>query len=401
MGTAVIDIEFENPPDKIAGLERYSRALVLVRLNGRPIGKVFVPVTDGCVGRGEIHEALMSSVDWSFWENLLHGYLGWDEVRRKNFPLPRATVAVCTRDRTEDLKRCIEALVDIVDEGHELVVVDNCPSTDSTYRLIQGYRKVRYIREDRPGLNVARNRALREARYEIVAFCDDDAVVDCRWLQALLLNFDDPRVMCVTGLTMPLELETEAQEWFEQYSSFGKGFRRMVFDSSNINPLAAGGRVGAGVNMALRRSVLKCVGPFDEALDAGTPTFSGGDTEMFSRILAYGYRIVYEPAALSWHRHRRTLEELVKTMYGYGVGVYAFWTRSALLEGEFVNVIRAAWNWFFRYQLRHLMRSFLRRPGSVPPEIILAELKGCAMGPWAYLRSRRALNLRNGKKSVL
>ena len=61
------------------------------------------------------------------------------------------------------------------------------------------------------------------------------------------------------------------------------------------------------------------VGLFDEALDAGTPTRAGGDNDIFYRLLAAGHRIVYDPAALSWHRHRREWPELRRTVFGYGV----------------------------------------------------------------------------------
>jgi GT2 family glycosyltransferase len=192
---------------------------------------------------------------------------------------------------------------------------------------------------------------------------------------------------------MPLELETEAQEWSERYCPFGRGFSRVVFDVSNLNPLAAG-RVGAGANMALRRSVLQQVGPFDEALDAGTPTRSGGDTEMFSRILAAGYEIVYDPAALSWHRHRRSWLELRQMLYGYGVGAYAIWTRKLFVEGD-ITVLKLAWQWFYHDQLPAVLKGLLRRPGSIPLDLILAELKGCFNGPWAYRQSHRRLGTRS------
>ena len=44
-----------------------------------------------------------------------------------------------------------------------------------------------------------------------MAFTDDDAVPESGWLAALAANFADPRVLCVTGLTLPLELETASQ----------------------------------------------------------------------------------------------------------------------------------------------------------------------------------------------
>jgi glycosyltransferase involved in cell wall biosynthesis len=325
----------------------------------------------------------------NLWEQWVHDYLGWQDARAADNAPGKATVAICTRDRPEDLRHCIEALVHLADDGHELLVVDNCPSTDATLELTDGLDCVRYVREDRPGLDIARNRALREAKHTVVAFIDDDAIPDPGWLPALLRNFGDPLVLCVTGLTMPLELETKAQEWFERHSTFERGFKRTVFESTRHNPLATG-VIGSGVNMALCQSVLECVGPFDEALDAGTPTRSGGDIDMFSRILTKGYRIVYDPAAVNWHRHRRTREELRQTLYGYGAGVYAAWTRSLFIEGE-LTVPKLAWRWFRHKQLRALVRSLLRQPGSIPFELLFAELCGCVAGPRAYLSSRKCL----------
>jgi hypothetical protein len=198
----------------------------------------------------------------------------------------------------------------------------------------------------------------------------------------------------VTGLTMPLELETDAQEWHERFSKFGRGYKRRVFDSAWHNPMAFG-QIGAGVNMAVRKCVLEYVGPFDEALDAGTITCSGGDSEMFSRILSAGYRIVYEPHALSWHRHRRTWRELRRMIYGYGVGVYAAWTRSFLVQHE-TAMFRLAMSWLFRTQLPRMFNSVFRWPCAVTFDLSLAELRGCVAGPLIYLRSRQRLRRRKG-----
>jgi glycosyltransferase involved in cell wall biosynthesis len=389
MPTAVLDLDFHHPPPQITGLERYRSALVLIRLHGRPVGQALLPVVGGRIDGDELRDALFYHADLGFWEQWLRDYLGCVDEWGTNSTPPTATVAVCTRDRPEDLRRCLEALMKLPDDGQELLVIDNCPSTDATRRLVEEYPRVRYVREDRPGLDVARNRALREAWHEVVAYIDDDAVPEPGWLRALLRNFNEERVLCVTGLTMPLELETEAQEWFERYCSFQRGFKRTVYDMTCLQPLAAS-RVGAGVNMALRRSVLDLVGSFDETLDAGTPTHSGGDTEMFSRILSAGYRIVYDPSALSWHRHRRAWEALRKVIYGYGVGVYATWTRNLLYDKEFAVFLQATY-WFWTDQLPALVSSLLRRPGSIPLDLLLAELRGCLTGPFAYLRSRKQL----------
>jgi GT2 family glycosyltransferase len=144
--------------------------------------------------------------------------------------------------------------------------------------------------------------------------------------------------------------------------------------------------------MALRRSAFEQVGPFNEALDAGTPTCSGGDTEMFSRLLASGYRIVYDPNALNWHRHRRSWIELRRAIYGYGVGVYSFWTNRLLVERDWY-VVPIALKWFFIEQLPTLIRSLFRLRGAPAFDLICLEILGCFSGPWMYIKSHRQLRL--------
>ena len=149
--------------------------------------------------------------------------------------------------------------------------------------------------------------------------------------------------------------------------------------------------MGAGVNMAIRKSVTEKIGWFHEALDAGTPSQSGGDHEYFTRILRSGYYIVYEPAALNWHRHRRTLEETCKAVYGYGVGMYAYWTK-LLLEDKEWWMLRQAWSWFWGYQVPQLIRSGLRIGSYQPLSLVWAEWRGCFHGPSAFLRSRKKIS---------
>jgi len=394
MATKVLDLNVEQLPTHFDGLEGYSQAFILYRYHDIPVGQAWLPVINGRINQTELHDSIINNNSWALWEQVLHHYLAWDE-RLPNTSLPRATVAVCTRDRPDDMRRCLEGLMKLPDDGQEYLVVDNCPTSAATKTIVKEYgNRVRYVREDRPGLNVARNRAIREAKHDIIAFNDDDAVPDPNWLRRLLQNFSDPDVLCVTGLTMPLELETKAQEWFEHYSPFGRGFSRVLHYGQSKTALGAG-RVGAGANMALRRAFLEKVGPFDEALDAGTTTLSGGDTEMFARILLRGYHIVYDPAALSWHRHRKTWEALRRAAYGYGVGIYAFWTRM-LLKEKMPGVFLAAWCYLRHYQLPLFWKALRHYPDAVPLDILLAEFRGCFHGVTAYLTASRHLKSSGG-----
>jgi glycosyltransferase involved in cell wall biosynthesis len=392
MATAVLDLHLEKLPAEIKGLHGYSSALILLRFKNRPVGKITIPVDGGCLYLEDHQNKIIDAGGISLWQAWMDDFLQLKEDGPGENNLPTATIAICTRDRTEDLRRCLNAIINLPDDGQEIIVVDNCPSTDETRQLVLAHKHIRYIIENSPGLNCARNRALQEAKSEIIAFTDDDATPDTGWLRALLRNFKDPMVACVTGMTMPLELETDGQEAFENYNSFGKGFQRKVHSQINRNPLNTGA-VGAGANMAIRRNIINEVGLFDEALDAGTPTQSGGDHEYYARILLAGFKIVYDPAALNWHRHRRTLEETRRAIKGYGIGVYAFWTRCLLVEKE-ISILKFPLRWLLSVQLPDLARSILRARNSKPLDLVIAELVGCAVGPLAYIKSRKRVRKR-------
>jgi glycosyltransferase involved in cell wall biosynthesis len=385
MPTAVLDLDAERLPNEIALPARYGHALVLFRWKGLPVGQVTLLVRDGRISGDRIREALADR-SAPILQQWLYDYLECD--LRPAIPVLPATVAVCTRDRPDDLSNCLVALFRLRDQGQEILVVDSASRSDQTQQVAAQFPQARYVREERPGLDIARNRAMREARHPIVAFTDDDAEPDPDWLYRLTQGFADRRILAVTGLTMPLELETPAQEWFERTNGFGRGFARVVYHGTSHNPFLVA-QMGAGVNMALRRETLDVIGPFDEALDAGTPTRSGGDHDMFTRILIAGYSIVYEPAALNRHRHRREWEGLRDTIYGYGVGVYSHLT-GHLLRNREPRAVLLALGWL-REQISTLFRALLRRPGHVPLDLVLAELRGCAAGPSAYFASRRAL----------
>jgi glycosyltransferase involved in cell wall biosynthesis len=385
----ILEVELAGPLADREGL-RHPAAVVLVRLDGRPRGLLRIP----CPDRRLPVERLRTAIEA---DRTLRRLLAETAVRDALLgppaapaALPSWTVVVCTRDRTDDLRRCLDSLLtmDAPPEG-EIVVVDNAPSTDATEQLVAGYPagypSVRYVRESRPGLNWARSRGAHVARGQIVAYTDDDVVVDPRWIRRLLPPFAGSRVAAVTGLAMPLELETEAQELFELYGGFGRGFESWTFDYQNILPAEAG-RVGAGANMAIRRSLLLERRLFESELDCGTVARTGGDTYAFYLLIADGWRIVYTPEALVWHRHRRDHASLRRSLYDYSVGGYAFLTRCLVEHGDW-DVVKIAAAWLLKDHVRKLARSLLRLPGSLPLALSWSYLRGVPVGPLAYRRS--------------
>ena len=309
-----------------------------------------------------------------------------------------ARVVIATRDRPQSLIKCLDSLLVQSHQNFEIVVVDNCPSNDDTRNLIGNHyasnNSIQYRREDRAGLGHAHNAGLQGNRADVVAFTDDDVLVDSRWLAALLRNFAaSDRVGCVTGLILPAELETRAQYWTERHGGFGKGLERRVFDLDEhrspgpLFPFAAGS-FGSGANMAFSRRALEAMGGFDGALGAGTLARGGDDLAAFVSVIQAGYQIVYEPQAIVWHHHRRGVDGMEKQAYGYGVGLGAYLTKFLLERPE------TAWHYLKALPagVAHLLGGASAKNARLPPDypssLRWSERRGILAGMPAYLRSR-------------
>jgi glycosyltransferase involved in cell wall biosynthesis len=311
---------------------------------------------------------------------------------------PFFSVVVATRDRPESLANCLCSLTSLEYPRYEILVVDNAPSTPDTAALVQGMARsgapVRYLQEQRRGLSWARNHGLRHAKGELVAFTDDDVVADRYWLASLAQGFRAADgVACVTGLVLPLELETPAQIWFEQYSGFSRGFTRRVFDLGEHRPKLrlypyAAAEFGAGANMAFKTSVLRTRAPFDPALGAGSPARGGEDLAAFFQVVADGHRIVYEPSALVRHLHRRDYPALRKQAFGYGVGLTSYLTKLLIDRPRLLLDLAQRIPYGAFYSLRGNTRGDRRVRTGYPKELMLLELIGMLYGPLAYLRGR-------------
>jgi GT2 family glycosyltransferase len=302
----------------------------------------------------------------------------------------QVTVVVCTRDRPHELARAL-ARLEAAGDGASLLVIDN--STDGSAAPVCARFPVRMVHEPRAGLDIARNRGIAESRTEVVAFTDDDALADTRWVGTIADAFArNPELSALTGLVLPASLETEAQRRFEAYLGFARGFERGWHHAprSRIAPIVAThgntGRLGTGANMAFRRSALLRIGGFDPALDAGTAAGGAGDLELFFRILKAGGLLVYEPAALVRHLHREGRADLEAQIESWGTGMgacLASIARSFPEEASGARRLRRTllMTWFARRWLDSLLLDRDRHA------LVRRELAGLARGAELYRHS--------------
>lgn len=314
------------------------------------------------------------------------------------------TVAVCTRNRPEELRRALDSLARQDPPLPEVLVVDNAPEDARTRELVESeFPGFRYLEEPVPGLDFARNRALSAALGDVVAFLDDDAVADPGWAAALLAPFqEDRQVAAVTGRVLPLALETDGQQVFEANGGFSRGERQVRLPRDTDERLHGRRRapliawavsVGSGCSLAVHRWRILSLGGFDEALDLGPALPGGGDHDALWRLLSAGWTVVYEPAALARHEHRRELGAAFDQIVGHQRALVAFLTKS-LLQARGRHRRRMEILAFLVWRLVKPAVRLLRPGDPLPLGVRLRMLGQCWKGLGAYKAARRIARAR-------
>jgi glycosyltransferase involved in cell wall biosynthesis/GT2 family glycosyltransferase len=396
----------------------YGAVQCLVRLHGAPLGFMVADLPTGGLDSLQVADAI--------WEQLgdsIAAHLREDDLpvprrldasglpaadappclrRREEFlgDPPFLSVVVPTKNRPAGVVATVRGIVagGYPRERYEVVVVDNASGDDVTvaqedFEVPDGV-SLKVVREPVPGGSNARNRGIAESRGEIVVCADDDVEADRDWLATMAAPFAaDPKVGGVAGLTVPSELETQAQLWFEGFGGFMRGFERRVYDVADppadrpLFPFTVGD-FGSGQNMAFRREALEEVGGFDPALGTATIALAGEDLELMLRILLAGRRVVYEPKAIVRHEHQRTYEQFRRRVWGYGVGLTACLTKAVLEHPRLLPLLVRGLPGGLSYALSSGSAKNENKQDDYPAELTRLELRGMAYGPLAYLRSR-------------
>jgi glycosyltransferase involved in cell wall biosynthesis len=223
------------------------------------------------------------------------------------------SVIVPTKDRAELLDQCLRALRASLSDSDELIVADSASRDDSTRDLSAKHRAT-YIRCEQPGASRARNTGWRQARNQVIAFIDDDVLVDPGWADAVARMFAaSPDVAFMTG-RIGLKPEQAGTE---------RPVALIDDDEARAIDAGARGTLGHSANMVVRRDALERVGGFDHLLGAGGELHGAEDYDLIDRLLAAGYRGRYEPTLSAVHEQWRDRRALVGLEWRYGIGLGA------------------------------------------------------------------------------
>ncbi len=218
-------------------------------------------------------------------------------------------VVVVNWNRRELLRECLESLTRQTVQDFELILVDN-GSTDGSADMARaeflatGRLRGQVVQNSRnEGFCRANNQGFAVSRSELVALLNNDAVAEPEWLERLAQAFAEPDVGMAASKVLVYESRHKIDKvghliyWDGQNRGRGSGeIDRGQYD--RIEEVAW----PDGCAAMYRRTLLDEVGGFDEDFFA-----YADDADLGLRGRLAGYRCLYMPRAVVYHRRGATL----------------------------------------------------------------------------------------------
>jgi glycosyltransferase involved in cell wall biosynthesis len=208
----------------------------------------------------------------------------------------KVSVVVCSIGR-ETLFDCLNSLKSQNYEDFETIVVSFEKSIEDKVREL----KAKFVLSPKANVSFQRNLGIKESEGEFVCFIDDDAIAENSWIKALVECFTDDQIACVGGkinLMVEDKIPRELQKLSRRMLGGFLGETMLDAEKKEIKePLLWGS------NICFRKKIFDEVGYFDERIGR-TPTLPlcNEEIEIQERILKGGFKIVYEPRAIVWHK---------------------------------------------------------------------------------------------------
>lgn len=214
------------------------------------------------------------------------------------------SVIVPFLNEADRLENCLNALLaQTFDQEHELIFIDN-GSTDRSAEIVQRY-PVTLLHEPVRDPYLARNRGIRAARGQYIAFTDADCIAKPDWLTHLYHSFKEAEAEIVIGRLLypqpvPLALECHENYYHIKLQDICEHKRTPYY-------------YGHAGNMAVRASVFEQAGLF-----SGMPVV--GDTEIIHNLLQVqpDAAIIYEPRAEVIHTEVTRLRHYIYKQFECG-----------------------------------------------------------------------------------
>jgi len=237
----------------------------------------------------------------------------------------KISIIICTYNREDIIGKCLDALSiqSCSENNYEIVLVNN-NSSDSTEQICLNFKNdnkdidFNYFVETKQGLSAARNRGIKEAKYNLLAFIDDDAMACEGYAQEVIRFFNrNGTAVALGGKILPM-YETVRPKWMSKYLEP----LMSVIDLGDKDREFPKNKFPIGANMVFRKSVFNEIDGFNENLGrTGKNMLGGEEKDLFNRIKQRNGLIWYSPKPWVYHHvpdKRLTVEFVKKQALGIG-----------------------------------------------------------------------------------
>jgi glycosyltransferase involved in cell wall biosynthesis len=205
---------------------------------------------------------------------------------------------VATRDRPDDLRRCLSAIAALHYSDFEVIVADQSSAADQLD--IAGLfprLNLTHLRLNTTGKARGLNAGLAVASGDVIALTDDDCLAPTGWLNTgarVLRSHPEAGILFGALSAAPHDASTTYIPVFEPrtFRVVRGRFRRAH-------------RLGVGANMFIRKGVIERLGAFDERHGPGGAFRSGDDWEFAYRALTMGFAVIQDPNNVVIHHGAR------------------------------------------------------------------------------------------------
>lgn len=137
------------------------------------------------------------------------------------------SIVVPTYNRSKIIPLCLDSLISqsYPKDKYEIIIVDN-NSTDDTKIKVRNYIEkystfdIKYFFEIRKGSGYARNLGVQMSSYDIIAFTDDDAILEKNWLKELAAAFEKNTNTVALAGKIRIKWDKEPPSWIYKYEVF-------------------------------------------------------------------------------------------------------------------------------------------------------------------------------------
>jgi len=212
----------------------------------------------------------------------------------------KLSVIIVTRNRAESLMSCLDSLINQSKTPDEIIIVDN-NSKDNTKIIVndcKGILPVKYIFEPMVGIPFARNTGIKNAKYDIIAFIDDDCIAEKNWIENIIKTHKKHKnILVLQGKTCN---QSKGNLLSDSFQYILDNFESLPLDTKNVS---------------FKRSLLKNFN-FDERFKVCE------DIELGVRIKQKKIKIMFSEKIITYHNHRQSFISFSRQQFISGIYAY-------------------------------------------------------------------------------